>query len=503
MGEVSKTVEKLRKEESKQLERASIAVTGLRSMLEGFLENCDIDKAKRMFSCNHSHAMDIIAQYNPDLHKINDRDDKNIENGPDYEVCRLTDGSQRRINQISSHFMFANPIKLSLQNDPKEAVELANSFKIFKKFLKDHYFYERLYEAREITGSETECAKIYSLITDEDGNSEVVCQIKCNSRGHKLYPMFNQYGKMVAFAVGYFLRDDEFKNEEHFDVYTKKHIWEFRKAKVGGLDKWERVQRKDNPFKKIPVIYYNHEEDWIGAQNRIDRLEWVASKNGDINEYFGDPYLLISPEIADERLAGAKEVGKVVLVEKEGRFEFCAPPDCGDMIQNEKDSLNAGIERDTNTPDWTYKNIMGLGTLSSKAMRQINISGYVKRDRLANKCYNELINRELNLIKAILTNYVYANKSDIKTCIENLELGFSYTDPFVGSLDDNSQEISQLRGANAMSIHTAVEVNYYVEDKEAEENRIWEEIAKLENIKAEATAKAAKSKEDNTPKTDE
>ena len=99
--------------------------------------------------------------------------------------------------------------------------------------------------------------------------------------------------------------------------------------------------------------------------------------------------------------------------------------------------------------------------------------------------------------------YVYANKNDIKTCIEKLELGFSYTDPFVGSLDDNSQEISQLRGANAMSIHTAVEVNYYVEDKEAEENRIWEEIARLENIKAEATAKAAKSKENNTPKTDE
>ena len=66
MGEASKTVEKLRKEEHKQLESASIAVTGLRSMLEGFLASCDIDKAKRMFSCNHSHAMEIIAQYNPD-----------------------------------------------------------------------------------------------------------------------------------------------------------------------------------------------------------------------------------------------------------------------------------------------------------------------------------------------------------------------------------------------------------------------------------------------------
>ena len=78
-------------------------------------------------------------------------------------------------------------------------------------------------------------------------------------------------------------------------------------------------------------------------------------------------------------------------------------------------------------------------------------------------------------------------------------MGFSYTDPFVGSLDDNSQEISQLRGANAMSIHTAVEVNYYVEDKEAEEKRIWDELSRLENIKAEAAAKAAKSKEQTEP----
>lgn len=482
-------VEKIRTEQVHKQEQAPVFATSLRAMLEVLLSSSDIDKAKKMFSCNRSHALEILAQYDPSKHSINNRKDKNIEEGDDYETCKLTDAAQKRINQIASHFMFANPIKLSLQNEPDEAKELSKYFKIFKKFLKDHYFDERLYEAREITGAETECAKIYSLITDEDGKSEIVCQIKCNSRGDSLYPMFNQYGKMVAFAVGYFLRDEDLISEEHFDVYTSKKIWTFRKPNKASDKKWELIKVDPNPFGKIPVIYYNHEEDWAGAQNRIERLEWISSKNGDINEYFADPYLLISPDIAENRLSGAKEVGKVILLEEKGRFEFCAPPKSNGEIKEEKEYLNTGIERDTNTPDWTFKNIMGMGSLSSTAMRQQNMSAYVKRDRLANKHYNELINRDLNLIIAILTNHVYADDSDIANGLKQLELGFSYTDPFVGSLNDNSNEISLLRGAHAMSIHTAVQANYYVEDKDAEEVRIWDDITRMEMIKAEATAK--------------
>lgn len=489
-------VEKVRQAQEQKIEQTAIFTKGLRSMLENLLHKSDIDTAKKMFSCNRDNALEIISQYNPAKHRINDRKNKEIKEGDDYETCKLTDASQRRINQISSHFMFANPIKLSLQNDPEEAAQLSKYFKIFKKFLKSHYFDERLYEAREITGSETECAKVYSLVTDEDGNSEIICQLRYNSRGDILYPMFNQYGKMVAFAIGYFLRDEELRSEEHFDVYTSKDIWQFRKPNTSSIKKWELYDKKKNPFNKIPIIYYNHEEDWIGAQSRIERLEWISSKNGDINEYFADPYLLISPDIAENRLAGAKEVGKVILLEEKGRFEFCAPPKSNGEIKEEKDSLNAGIERDTNTPDWTFKNIMGMGSLSSKAMRQQNMSGYVKRDRLANKHYNELIHRELNLITAILVNQVYADKSEIAKGIKALDLGFSYTDPFVGSLDDNSNEISLLRGAHAMSIHTAVQANYYVEDKDAEEMRIWDDIKRMETIKAEATAKA--SQQNNT-----
>jgi hypothetical protein len=489
----NKNIEQLRVEQIAKGETAPISHLGLMSTLESLLKDANIDKARKMFDCHQDEALKAITEYEPSKHKINDRPDKKRAELADYPTCKLTCAIQKRVNSVSTHFMFGNKLKFSIANKSNEVESVREFFDIFIEYIETHYFHEKMYEARQITGAETECAKLYSLYKDSDGNTEVICQLKSNSNGDILYPLFNQYGKMVAFGLGYFLRDGELKPEEHFDVYTSKKIWKFKRATIGSDNSWVEESCENNPFKKIPVIYYRHEVDWEGSQPNIERLEWIVSKNGDTNEYFGNPYLLISPDIADERLADAREVGKVMVTDKEGRFEFVAPPECGDMIENEKNDLNASIERDTLTPDWTYKSIMGLGTLSAKAMRQINISGYVKRNRLAIKIYNELIRREINLIVAILCNYEYLDNTKIQNGLKRLKIGFSFTDPFVGSLDDNSTEISTFVGASAMSIHSAVAANPYVEDKEAEEERIWKEIERRAMIEAKAKADAAKA----------
>lgn len=466
-------------------------------MLEKFLDACDIDNAKKMFSCHQDEALEAISQFRPELHKINERPDKKRTDLEDYPTCKLPCAIQKRANSVSTHFMFGNKLSFSLGNNPSELIGLEKYFDVFNDFTEKHYFHERMYEARQIAGAETECAKLYSICKDDDGNSSVICQIKSNSRGDVLYPLFNQYGKMIAFGLGYFLRNEQFQSEEHFDVYTSKKIWNFKKNSSLHQKGWELVTSRYNEFGKIPVIYYHHEVDWEGSQPMIERLEWIVSKNGDTNEYFGNPYLLISPDIADERLADAREVGKVMVTDSEGRFEFVAPPECGDMIANEMANLNAEIERATLTPDWTYKSIMGLGTLSSKAMRQINISGYVKRNSLAIRVYNELIRREINLILAIMCNYEYLDNVEVADGLRKLKINFSYTDPFVGGLDDNSTEIATYMGANAMSIHSAVAANHYVEDKEAEEERIWEELERKAQIKAKASASVQKEQDSN------
>ena len=305
---------------------------------------------------------------------------------------------------------------------------------------------------------------------------------------------------MIAFAVGYFLRNTDFNIEEHFDVYTTQYIWRFVKNdQYTQSGNWNTIEKKKNVFGKIPIIYYHHETDWEGAQPRIERLEWVDSKRGDTNEYFGDPYLLVTADIVNNRLAEAKEVGKVIVMDDQNaRFEFVAPPDCGDMINDEKEDLKTSIEEDTLTPDWSYKSIMGLSVVTGEVMRRANLAGYVKRANFAVRIYNELIRREINLIIAILCNYVYLNDQKTQEGLRRLKIEFRYTDPFQGGIDDNSTEIATMVGAGAMSIRAAVEANRFIDDKDAEYERIWEEKERMAIIEAKAAAIAKNTQDNNT-----
>lgn len=503
-AEVDKPIEQIHAQMVNDEQNTVIFGEGLRSALETYLNNADVEKAKKMFACHHDEALEAIAQYDPKLHKINDRDDKERINKDDYETAKLSRPIQKGTNQVGTFFMFGNAIDITLSNKPEEAAELSDVFEEYLDYLDSLYFHEQLYETRRITGSETECAKLYSLAKDEDGNVDVVCQIKSNGNGDMLYPLFNQYGKLVAFAFGYVLRNLENKFDEHFDVYTKKTIWKFIRPQGHGSTKWVLFKKEANEFHKIPVIYYNHEVDWEGAQPNIEQLEWRASKHSDTVEYFGDPYLLITADIANNRLADATEVGKVIVMDDEkGRFEYVTPPDSAEMVRNEMESLKAAIGEDTLTPDWSYKSIMGLGTLSGEAMRRANLPGYVKRTQFAVGTYNKMIRRELNLIRDIMCNYVLLSDAAKAEKMRRMKIKFDYTDPFIGGIEDNSTEIATLVGAGAMSIHAAVSANRYIKDKQAEEDRIWEEYERKAMIDAKAKAIANASNENKNNQTEE
>lgn len=466
---------------------------GLLEVLESLLVAGKIDEAKKMFTCRKDKALEAIKQFNPEQHKIMMRPDKPRLDKEDYETSKLPRAYQRITNQTGTFFMFGNKLSLSLANKPEEADKLVKYFDIFKEFLEEVYFDEKMYMARQITGAETECAKLYSIYNLDGRKGEVVCQLLSNGKGDTLYTIFNQYDKLRAFARGYRLRNSGGKMEEHFDVYTSEWIWRFyRVEEAGSASVWVSPEGKEmNPFGKIPVIYYNHEVDWEGSQRRIEKLEWRDSKHSDTVEYFGDPYLLITADIAENRLADAREAGKVMVMDNEkGRMEYVTPPENSELVKDEKDDLKASIDQDTMSPDWAYKSIMGLGTLSGEAMRRINLPGYVKRTKFAVGVYNELIRREINLLIEIACQYRFADDADIVAGLRKLKIKFAYTDPFIGGIEDNSTEIATLVGAGVMSIHAAVRNNRHVEDKQAEEDRIWEEIKRKAEIEAMAKVKA-------------
>lgn len=493
--------EKLKQEVSAQKVDIPINLTGLKAMLDDLLRAGNVDDARKMFASHAEEAAQALKEYDVKQHKVFERLDKKREGKPDYEVVKVPRALQRVINEDNCYMMFNNPLKFSLKNKKQEDRErLEPALEAFEDFLDEVYFNERMSEAKRIAGSETESAKLYRLYTDEDGKSKVVCQVLANSKKQKLYPMFNQYDEMVAFGVGYYMQNKDLKTiDEFFDVYTSKLIYKCSRNQLGGTT-WV-VEVKTNDLGKIPVIYYNQEKEWDGAQDRIERLEHVDSVRGDNANYFGSPYMTISRDILNDRLAGPEEQGKVIALDgPESRFEFVTPPECSEIVEADKTDMQISIYTDTFTTDRSYTAIKGMGTLSDKAMRRMNQPAYMKMGIRA-ITYNPLIKREISLIKTILIKYKYLDDVNMAGMIAEAKIGFSYRDPFIGGIDDNSDEISKLRAADAISIETAVEMNRFVTDKEAEVERIWQNIERKAMI--EAKASAAASKESNQEEEEE
>jgi hypothetical protein len=101
-----------------------------------------------------------------------------------------------------------------------------------------------------------------------------------------------------------------------------------------------------------------------------------------------------------------------------------------------------------------------------------------------------------------MCNYTYLGNSTMIDKLKRMKLKFSYVDPFIGGIEDNSTEVATLVGAGAMSIHAAVKVNRHIEDKEAEEERIWQDKEREAQIQAKIAA-AQQSKTDNKDSKDE
>ena len=76
------------------------------------------------------------------------------------------------------------------------------------------------------------------------------------------------------------------------------------------------------------------------------------------------------------------------------------------MKDSEKEDLNNSILFDSFTPDFSFENMKGMGTLSGEALKRAMTLGYIKRDNLK-ETYDILVDREKNLILAIMMNVTH------------------------------------------------------------------------------------------------
>lgn len=438
---------------------------GVERDLMKLIQDKDISQVQTLLQNRDMDVIEAMEEYNPETHRVNKRKDKQRKNKEPYKVEKLPRTRQRYINEVELFFLLGNPIKW--KNDVNGTDE---AFKAYNEFLQDTRFHTTMRQAKRLAGSETESAKIYHIY-DDNGKPGVKVLVISKSKGYTLRPLFDQYENLIAFGYGYNLKEGD-RTIEHFDIETPAYIFRCKKANIG----WE-VTPLVNPSGKINVIYYRQDKAWYGTQPRCDREEHIDSKAADTNNYFADPKLKATADVI-QSLAEADTAGEVIQMSSKDNssVEYLVPPEYSSMKDSEKKDLNNSILFDSFTPDFSFENMKGMGTLSGEALKRAMTLGYIKRDNLK-EIYDILVDREKNLILAIMMNVTHIH---LREQLAKMNIIHEFAEPFNEDKEKLWASIGKLYSDGIISLDLAVNMLALTDAPQEEIERIKNE--KLDSI---------------------
>lgn len=468
------------KEIFNQYRTKTLPSSDVASDIEQLLDERKVGKALEMFQNRSDEVNEAIKEYNPQTHEVMFRPNKPRKNERPYITEKLPRNRQKYINEVELFFIFGKPLKWVKESGDDEA------YKLFMDFIKSSRFDSTIRKVKRLAGAETECAKLYHLYNDS-GKIRCKTVVLARSTGYELRPLFNQYGELVAFAYGFKIKSTGKEQRQHWNIETAQYIYEAENS--NGV--WA-VERRPNPTGRINVIYYRQPKAWDGAELRIAREEMTDSKIADTNNYFADPMAKASADVI-RSIASPETTGKLLQVNGPNSvFEYINPPQSSELRHSEQVNLEKSILFDTFTPDFSFDNMRGMGSLSGVAIKNSLILGFLKADN-RKEIYTELIDRDINLMKAVLA-YMHADK---EKALEELQVGFEYTQPFAE--DDSSQKNFVITAYNAglVTLETAVQLLSLTKHSEDE----IKALKKAQEEKSETERKTAETETETVTKT--
>lgn len=448
--------------------------SGAEGELYTLLEQGKVTEALSLFQNREEEVDNAISEYNPQTHKVMRRPNKFRKNDRPYITEKLPRTRQKYINEVELFFLFGKPLRWRKDNGDNAA------YKLFTDFLKESRFDAKMRQIKRLAGAETECAKLYHLYNN-NGKAAVKTVVLARSTGYDIRPLFDQYGDLVSFAYGYKTKGVNGKTVQHWDIETADNIFECTQGEL----EWS-VNTRPNPTKRINVIYYRQPKAWDGVEPRLEREEMLDSKVGDTNNYFADPVAKASADVI-QSLASPETTGKLIQLNGSNSvFDYVNPPQSSELRRSEQENLEKSILFDTFTPDFSFENMRGFGSISGAAIKNAMILGFLKADN-RKEIYSELIDRDKNLIKAIL-GYIHP---DQESKIKDLEISFDYTEPFA---EDNQSEktfVINAYQAGLVTLDTAVALLALTENAEKEIKSLKEQAAQKQQQEMAATAKNA------------
>jgi SPP1 family phage portal protein len=445
------------------------ALVGKNQEFEQLLAAKDISAVREKMTTRVNEVMDALKEYVTKEHDIMRREDKIITDKKGKflrkeAVWKLPIPYPVFINEIALVFLYGRPVKWSQLSEGTD-----NAFKAYQDFIKNTRFDSKIRQCKRLAGAETESAMLFRCYTDDDGSRNCQLRVLAKSKGDEIYTRFDQYENLIAFAWGYYTKDDGEGAVYHLDVFTKQTIFHCVKKSLG----WDVVE-EINFAGKIPVIYFRQEKEWDGVEALINREENIASRTADTNDYFADPIAIMAQDII-KNMPEKKEAAKLLITNDKDGVEKAAKYLTWDNApQSKKDEiewLHTQILQKTFTPNITTDTLKSISQLSAKALRTVMMLADIKAAK-RKESHDELLDRTASLIIAIIGNVLDAN---LKGECDKLIVGHEFQEPFGEDIADDLNNVIRAVDAGIMSEETGIEMNPLVKDPHREAERIKKE----------------------------
>lgn len=426
----------------------------------------------------------LEKEYNPKLHPV-----MNTAQYPDV----VTDGKVQRVTRVPLNFQklaskrmselcFGIPAQRVYKPANERQKEVAKYLeKIFNRINIDDVNTDR---ARRLYAG---CEYVTLWFAQEaennlygfDSRLKLRCRTFSPMLGDKLYPLFDEYGDLIALSIEY-IRKVGKSSVTFFDTYTaNRHVkWSNENSERGMVV----VEDEAHELGKIPAVYMSRPEPvWEDTSPLVYEMEWSLSRNGNYLRKNSKPVFYIS---ADANVQYGKEKSEeeeyrsIVQVPQGGSLGYATWSQATESLKFHVSELRQLYFTQLQLPDWSYEK-MSQQALSGESRKQLFIDARLKVGDESGS-WRKTFDRELNVVKAFLKTMLpdaYAKDIDALV-VENKITPFA--------IDDEGEKISNLTAANGgkalMSQRESIEEFGHSADVDKTMKEIEDEdIAKLEN----------------------
>ncbi|MCH3993037.1 MAG: phage portal protein [Prevotella sp.] len=452
-----------------------------------------------------SKYKDIHVLKNTAYDQFDDVSEKKVHIPPEYETKepnRIALPIEQ--DQVNIHTAFTVGTEPKLDCNPFDDKE-STVFNVLKAIFKDN---KLKYQNRQIVRSwlsETDIAEYWYLEEDDNfwkkqwrkdhtvyGDKKPKYKLKSQIwspfKGDKLYPFYDDSGKMVAFSREYDRTDLDGNKHTCFMTLTDSNIFVW--DDVDGVWQMDKKRSGKHLFGKIPVLYAGREDalcDKITSERR--RVEKCLSEYADCIDYHFFPILMLFGELDDKGVVSTDMRNRILkMTGEDAKAAYLTWNQSADPVKQEVEThLNEAYAL-TNTPRISFDQIKGTNALSGVAFRYVFMAIHGAVENHA-EVLGPFFQRRVNfLLSAIGSVDSYLEEAAQSTDVETEIVPY-----MIDSVDDKvSTAVKAVSGGVWSTEHGVAYCSNYGETKD-----------EVEQIMEDQQNKAAQSSKDDQKKDDQ